>query len=525
MPYYEDIVFLSDIPRYHSAHNPDQIAFVYENKETSYKDFNIRTEKVANGLVKIGVANQERVAFMDKNSDLFYEVVLGCTKANAVVVGINWRLAPPEVAYILNDSGAKVLFVGEEFFDLADKILELSTSVETVICLSGSREGWPSYQSWIDQQNDELCSRQPNLDDVAIQMYTSGTTGNPKGVQLTHGNFHSSRNREPQKGMEFGEWNEDDASLVAMPSFHIGGAGWGIQGLYACAKNVVLKEFIPEDVLEVIGKYKISKIFMVPAAMKMVLDHPNSRKTDYSNIKYILYGASPIPLDLLKEAMEVFECGFVQLYGMTETCGSVTYLPPEDHSIEGNERMKSAGKAYPHCEISILDDESRELALGEVGEIAVRSTSNMLGYWNLPDETKKTLKDGWLRTGDAGYMDSDGYVYVHDRVKDMIVSGGENVYPAEVESAIFGHEKISDVAVIGIPDDRWGEAVKAVVVLKEGESASEEEIINFAKERIAGFKSPKSVDFISELPRNPSGKILKKELRAPYWEGRERQIN
>jgi fatty-acyl-CoA synthase len=525
MPYYEDIVFLSDIPRYHANHNPDEVAFIFEDKETSYKEFNIKTEKVANGLVEIGVAEQERVAFMDKNSDLFYEVVLGCTKANAVVVGINWRLAPPEVAYILNDSGAKILFVGEEFFELADKILELSTSVEKVICLSGSRDGWPSYESWREKQDDEICKRQPTLDDVAIQMYTSGTTGNPKGVQLTHGNFHSSRNREPQEGMEFGEWSDEDASLVAMPSFHIGGAGWGIQGLYACAKNVVLKEFLPEDVLDVIGKYKISKIFMVPAAMKMVLDHPNSRKTDYSHIKYILYGASPIPLDLLKEAMEVFECGFVQLYGMTETCGSVTYLPPEDHSIEGNERMKSAGKAYPHCEISILDGESKEVPLGDVGEIAVRSTSNMLGYWNLPEETNKTLRDGWLRTGDAGYMDSDGYVYVHDRVKDMIVSGGENVYPAEVESAIFGHEKISDVAVIGIPDERWGEAVKAVVVLKPGKSLTEEEIINFAKERIAGFKSPKSVDFISELPRNPSGKILKKELRAPYWEGRERQIN
>ncbi|MGY9041048.1 MAG: AMP-binding protein, partial [Alphaproteobacteria bacterium] len=195
MPYYEDIVFLSDIPRYHSLHNPDQVAFVYEDRETTYKEFNIKTEKVANGLVELGVEEQERVAFMDKNSDLFYEVVLGCTKANAVVVGINWRLAAPEVAYILNDSGAKILFVGEEFFDLADKILALSTTVETVICLSGSKDGWGTYQSWRDNQNDEVCKRQPSLDDVAIQMYTSGTTGNPKGVQLTHGNFHSSRNR------------------------------------------------------------------------------------------------------------------------------------------------------------------------------------------------------------------------------------------------------------------------------------------------------------------------------------------
>jgi len=525
MPYYEDIVHLCDIPRYHAKHNPNEIAFIYEDKQTTYKEFDLKTEKVANGLVDLGVQDQDRVAFMDKNSDIFYEVVLGCSKANAVVVGINWRLAPPEVAYILNDSGAKVLFVGEEFFDLADKILELSTNVEQVICITGSREGWLSFEEWKESQSIEQCSRQSSLEDVAIQMYTSGTTGHPKGVQLTHGNFHSSRNQEPKEGMEFGEWSEDDASLVAMPSFHIGGAGWGLQGLYACAKNVVLKEFLPEDVLDAIGKHKISKIFMVPAAMKMVLDHPKSRETDYSNIKYILYGASPIPLDLLKEAIEVFECGFVQLYGMTETCGSVTYLPPEDHSIEGNERMKSAGKAYPHCEIAILDEASNELPTGNVGEIAVRSTSNMLGYWNLPDETEKTLKDGWLRTGDAGYMDADGYVYVHDRVKDMIVSGGENVYPAEVESAIFGHDSISDVAVIGIPDEKWGEAVKAIVVLKDGKTASEKEIIDFTRERIAGFKSPKSVDFISELPRNPSGKILKKELRAPYWEGKERQIN
>ena len=227
MPYYEDIVHLCDIPRYHAKHNPNEIAFIYEDKQTTYKEFDLKTEKVANGLVDLGVQDQDRVAFMDKNSDIFYEVVLGCSKANAVVVGINWRLAPPEVAYILNDSGAKVLFVGEEFFDLADKILELSTNVEQVICITGSRDGWLSFEEWKESQSSEQCRRQSSLEDVAIQMYTSGTTGHPKGVQLTHGNFNSSRNQEPKEGMEFGEWSEDDASLVAMPSFHIGGAGWG----------------------------------------------------------------------------------------------------------------------------------------------------------------------------------------------------------------------------------------------------------------------------------------------------------
>ena len=242
--------------------------------------------------------------------------------------------------------------------------------------------------------------------------------------------------------MEWAEWSEDEIQLIMAPTFHIGGAGSGIGGLYASATNVVLKEFEPSEVLNAINNYGITKIFMVPAMMKMILEHPLSKETDYSTIRYISYGASPIPLDLLKEAIEVFKCGFIQLYGMTETTGSVTYLPPEDHSVEGNERMKSAGKALPHCEIKIVDGNDNEVPRREVGEIIVKTTSNMEGYWNLPEETTKTLKSGWLYTGDAGYMDEDGYVYVHDRVKDMIVSGGENIYPAEVENAIFSHEMV-----------------------------------------------------------------------------------
>jgi len=313
---------------------------------------------------------------------------------------------------------------------------------------------------------------------------------------------------------------------VAMPSFHIGGAGWGIQGFTAGARSIVVSEFDPGEVLALIEEQGVSKMFMVPAAMRLCLHHPKARETDYSSIRYILYGASPIPIDLLREAIEVFDCGFVQLYGMTETTGTATYLPPGDHDPRAvDERMKSAGKPLPGVQVKVIDEAGLEVAPRVVGEICLASKANMSGYWNLPEATEKSLIDGYVHTGDAGYLDEDGYVYVHDRVKDMIVSGGENVYPAEVESALFGHPAIADVAVIGIPDDKWGEAVKAIVVLKPGAEASEADLIAHARERIAAFKCPKSVDFIAELPRNPSGKILKRELREPYWQGRDRRVN
>jgi len=259
--------------------------------------------------------------------------------------------------------------------------------------------------------------------------------------------------------------------------------------------------------------------------MQFVVRQPRAREVDFSRLKYMLYGASPIPAALLKECIEVFGCGFVQLYGMTETTGTIVALPAEDH-VEGLERMRSAGKALPGVELAILDADGNRLPPGEVGEIATRSGSNMVGYWNLPEATAKTLdSEGWLRTGDAGYMDKDGYLYIHDRIKDMIISGGENIYPAEVESAICDHPDVAEVAVVGVPDDKWGEAVKAIVVMKPGKKATPLDIINFTRQRIAGFKTPKSVDFIEALPRNASGKILRRHLRDPYWAGKDRQVN
>ena len=259
--------------------------------------------------------------------------------------------------------------------------------------------------------------------------------------------------------------------------------------------------------------------------MQFVVRQPRAREVDFSRLKYMLYGASPIPAALLKECIEVFGCGFVQMYGMTETTGTIVALPPEDHVL-GLDRMRSAGKALPGVELAILDADGNELPPGQVGEIATRSGSNMAGYWNLPEATAKTLgSDGWLRTGDAGYMDSDGYLYIHDRIKDMIISGGENIYPAEVESAICDHPDVAEVAVVGVPDEKWGEAVKAIVVMKPGKKATPSDIIGFARERIAGFKTPKSVEFIEALPRNASGKILRRHLRDPYWVGKDRRVN
>jgi long-chain acyl-CoA synthetase len=292
------------------------------------------------------------------------------------------------------------------------------------------------------------------------------------------------------------------------------------------AKGVVAREFDPMKVLDFIEHDRVSKMFMVPAALQIVVRLPRAREVDFSRLKYILYGASPIPLDLLRECMSVFGCGFVQQYGMTETCGTIVYLPPEDHDPAGNPRMRAAGKAMPGVELKVIDEAGNSLPVGVVGEVATRSVSNMPGYWNLPEATAATIDaEGWLRTGDAGYLDADGYLFIHDRVKDMIISGAENIYPAEVESAIYGHPDVAEVAVIGVPDEKWGEAVKAVVALKPGASPDPESIIAFARTRIAGFKAPKSVDFIEALPRNASGKILRKDLREPYWAGRTRRVN
>ena len=512
---------LADIVRLHAARRPDATAIVYEGRKTTYAELDRGANRVANGLIAANIKPQVRVAHLDKSSDLFFELLFGTAKANAVTVSVNWRLAPPEVLHIVNDAEAEILFVGEEYFPVIEKIRDGLTTVRKIVALGGRHPSWESFEAWRDSQapGDPHLVARP--EDTAIQFYTSGTTGLPKGAELTNANF----------AWMFPLWTKswllapNVPNLVCLPMFHIGGAGWGIAGLYAGATNFVVREFVPAQVLDLIQRERLQVMLLVPAMILFLVQAPQIRETDLSSLRLIVYGAAPIPADLLKQAMGIFHCGFQQVYGLTETTGAITLLPPEDHDPADARKLLSCGYAQSGVELRIVDDNGTDLPTSQVGEIAVRSPQVMRGYWKLPDATKRAIDGAWFLTGDAGYLDDKGYLYIYDRVKDMIVSGGENIYPAEVESALFGHPAVADVAVIGVPDERWGEAVKAVVVRKSGAGVTAGELLAWARDRIAGYKLPKSVDFIDVLPRNPTGKILKRELRRPYWGDKVRQVN
>ena len=513
---------LGDILRRHAAERGGKAALKFGDRTHSYADMDRNTNRVANALRAAGVGKGGRVALLAANTDRFFELQFGAAKAGAVLVPVNFRLAPPEVAFVVNDAQAEIFFVDAAHAGLVRRIAGDLETVRQIVAVDFDDEAWPDYLGWRDEGADGECGVDVDEHDTACQMYTSGTTGHPKGVELTHYNLMSLL---PAATRRWSNWNADDVNLICMPLFHIAGGGWGNAGFYTGCTNILHADVDPGLILETIEQEKVSIVLFVPAVILFLTQHPKVKETDFSSLRLVIYGASPIPLDLLQRAVELFGCDFAQVYGLTETSGAITYLPPEEHRPGGSPRMKSCGKAHERVEIRIVDDRGADMPAGEVGEIICRTPQNMKGYWRRPEATEVALRDGWFWTGDAGYLDEDGYLYIHDRIKDMIVSGGENIYPAEVESALFGHPAIADIAVIGVPDDKWGEAVKAVVVLKQGESLTEDELVAHARERIAGYKVPKSVDFVAELPRNPSGKILKRELRAPYWEGRERQVN
>lgn len=517
-----DIATVGDIVRHHGKVRPDQVALRFEGERATYGELDRRTNRVANGLLAEGIRPQARIAILSKNTPAFFELWFGAAKADIVLVPVNFRLAPPEVAFVVEDAGAQLLFVGAEFCPLVEKIAHELKSVRRIIALDGAHASWTGYADWIARQPESDPGVAIATSHCAIQMYTSGTTGHPKGAQLSHANLLTLL---PGALHQLGVWHPQDVSLVCMPLFHIGGSGWGLVGFYCGAENVLMRDPDPAAILRLIPEYRITKAFVVPALMLFLLQTPQCRSTDFSSLELIVYGASPAPVELVRNARRVFGCGLMQVYGLTETTGAITYLPPEDHDERVPERLKSCGKPMLGVEILVVDAAGKRVAPHEVGEIVCRSPQNMLGYWNQPEATRRAMRDGCFHTGDAGYLDADGYLYIYDRVKDMIISGGENIYPAEVENALFGHPAVADVAVIGVPDDKWGEAVKAFIVKKPNVAVTPEELIAFARERIAGYKVPRSIDFVDTLPRNPTGKILKRELRKPYWAGEERQVH
>jgi acyl-CoA synthetase (AMP-forming)/AMP-acid ligase II len=512
---------LADIPRQQAKARGNSTALVFEGRETTYAAFDKHTSQVANGLIALGAKPQTRIGYIGKNSDIYYEVLLGTAKANTVLVGVNWRLAPPEVAYILNDAGCEIMFVGAEFLALIEKCKAECKTLKHVIAVDGGHASWPPYQSWRDRQKADDPRVPVKADDDAIQLYTSGTTGHPKGVQLTNGNYMAFF--KCAQDAQWGAFDAGDANLIAMPNFHVAGANMGLTTLAQGSKGIVMKDVVPNDIFDLIERHHIKSLFLVPAVIMMLVQNPRIKTTNLTSVKEMFYGASPIAEELLKTAQSLIKgCGFTQLYGLTETVGAGTALQPSDHV---GTLLRSCGKPYPGLDVKVFGADGKEVKVGGVGEIVIRGPTVMKGYWNNLEATAKSIKDGWFYTGDAGFTDKDGYLYIHDRVKDMIVSGGENIYPAEVENAVFGHPAVADVAVIGVPDDKWGEAVKAIVVLKPESHATAEDIIAFTRTRIASYKVPKSIDFAQSLPRNPSGKILRRELREPYWAGKTRRVN
>ena len=507
----------------------DEMLVQGAERRTWAEEFDVAC-RVAQAAKREGLGVGDRIAFLDRNGIAYFDFLFGGSLIGAVNVAVNWRLAPPEMAAIIDDSGAPVLAVHAEYLPALAAMTSDLPAVRRIVVIGDAGAAYNdaravSFDGWMEGATAEDPGHVGGPDEVSMQLYTSGTTGLPKGVMLTNANLATAIS---EAGITF-HITDDTVSLVAMPLFHIGGSGWALCAMSRGGRSVILRDVDPNVLLDLIAVERITEMFVVPAVLMLILATPSLRDTDLSSLRMIFYGASPISEDVLIKCMTAFGCSFCQVYGMTETTGAITALSFEDHDPDGPRRglLRSAGKPHHSVSLRVVDpDSGADAPLGAVGEVWTRSPYNMAGYWGKPEETAATIDDqGWLRTGDAGYFDADGYLYLHDRIKDMVVSGGENIYPAEVENVLLSHPSIVDAAVIGVPDPKWGETVKAIVVLAPGATLDEAGVIAHCRVSLAHYKSPTSVDVTEALPRNPSGKILKRELRAPYWADKERSIN
>lgn len=494
---------------------PQGTALLFQRRRTSFDQLHRRANQVANALLAMGLQPASRIAYLGRNSDYYFELLFGAARAGIVLTPLNSRLALPELQYVIADCEPAVLFAEPDFVVIADQLRASISSPALLISIGGSAAERSQYEAWRDSAPENDPSFEPQPDDIALQLYTSGTTGRPKGVMLSHRNILGLR--ESMRALPWNEWRDDDVVLIAMPIFHVSGSMSGVIACHYGATALITRDFTAEDALRHISEDRVSRMFAVPAALQMMLEHPRAAEVDFSPLRSIGYGASPIPLDLLQRCIQTFGCDFTQQYGMTESAGAIAASSPDDHLSGKALQPFAAGRALPGVELAICDRDGAHLNYGQTGEILTRSTANMVGYWRLPEVTASTITpDGWLHTGDLGYLNEDGYLFITGRSGDMIISGGENVYPIEVENVLREHPAVKDVAVIGVAHPKWGEAIKAVVVRDEHTPVEADELVAWARCRIAGYKIPKSVDFVDALPRNSTGKVLRTQLRATF---------
>jgi len=501
--------------------NPDGIMTIYADRIRTFREVADRVARLAGGLRNLGVAEGDRVAMLSLNSDRYSEYLLAVPWANAVLNPVNIRWSPAEIVYSFSDSGTTVLFVDDAFAAMLPVIRQSYAGLRAVIhCGDGpAPEGTLSYEELIASSAPVADARRGG-DELAGLFYTGGTTGFPKGVMLSHANLFASALGSIASGYLF---KPGGTYLHAAPMFHLADmAGW-LAEVVLGGTHAIIPAFNAVDTMNAIAAHRVTDSLLVPVMIQMLIDHPAVGEHDLSSVECIMYGASPIPQAVLERAMKVFPgASFTQAYGMTEVAPVATLLGPADHAAG---LLRSGGRAAPHSEVRIVDPDDNEVPRGTVGEIVVRGDHIMLGYWNKPEETAAAVRDGWMHTGDGGYMDERGYVYVVDRLKDMIVSGGENVYSAEVENAVAAHPNVAACAVIGVPDQEWGERVHAVIVCVPGTTVTAEEIREHTKTLIAGYKAPRSIEVVDTLPVSGAGKILKRELRKQYWGDADRQIH
>jgi acyl-CoA synthetase (AMP-forming)/AMP-acid ligase II len=503
---------------------PDHVAVIRDDYRATYGELHRESDRLASALRAAGLGPGARVGYLGKESEHFFELLYACAKSGAVLVPVSWRLAAAETDHILRDSGARILFTQAEFLDTARRARTEVPELDSLVLCDGAEPGELALATWKSDTADIEWTHHSAADDPIAQLYTSGTTGFPKGVVLAHRTFFAVRDALAEAGLDWIDWLPGDKSLVCLPGSHIGGLWWAVQGFNAGITNVVLPVISSKAALDMIKKEGVTVTCLPPAMLAMLLSEPEVTGAWFATLRKVVYGGSPISESLLKRCLGVMDCEFAQLYGLTESGNTAVCLSPADH-VRGGPLLKAAGRPYPGFGLKIVGGDGNELPTGEAGQVCLRTPAHMLGYWNLPEATARTLVEGWIHTGDIGYLDAAGYLFLRDRASDLIIRAGENIYPAEIENALSGHEAVAEVAVVGVPDDRWGEQVHAFVVLRAGHEVSPKELRDHLRGRIAEFKIPSRYRLVGEIPRNAAGKILRRTLREELWRHRDRKIN